>query len=216
MFKKKSNNRFEDLYGQWEYDSTERLIIDKSGFKDKCRKDYKLNCNVTHLDDNPDDKGRRYFELDKRSLYEGDREIGTIDKAWLEGDTIHLIVMYCFGERERVFHKTDKKEFYYYDIVTDEYIKELQGTWKGDHGVNIEIKGKKIAFTYGDDSKKNFEKFCIVRENVGGKRVFISNEDLYCGAIGMYTPLEYKDGQICGYPLVMDANMPREYFTKEE
>lgn len=205
----------EEIQGEYERGVGSRVIIEGTHFIEKSRQNNIADAEIIDAYSTSDAPDRLILKLDNDKVVEEGREIATIKECYVENKVLHVIEEFVYGECDLDFDWTDQPEFYYYDIVTEKYMPELEGIWKNENELYFRIQDNSIEFSYDGTTFGEKENICIIQENTSENgRIFVSNEDLYVDGVGMYTRFEYRDGNLYAYMMVTDADAKLEEFVK--
>ncbi len=203
------------IQGEYEYSFGERIVIDKTTLKFRDCGEYVFETEIDDAYETADYEGRIIICLLDSEVTKNGKKYGTVKQCYYEDQVIHMVFEFSFGERDIEYEYADKPEFYYYDMVTEQYMSELEGSWRNGSNSFV-IKDGALQFYYEDEAYGGVNGICVVKENTSASgRVFVANENLFIEGIGEYSWFKYEDGQLSATQMVLDGDSKTVIFTKD-
>lgn len=208
-------NQLEGIVGEYEYSFGERIVLEGTTLKLKDCGEYVFETAIDDAYEVSDYEGRIIMRLQNPNVTKNGKSYGTVKECYYENQVIHMVYEFSFGERDLEFEYAENPEFYYYDMLTEQYMPELEGTWKNGNNSFV-IKDGTLQFYYEDEAYGEANNICVVKENTSAAgRVFVANENLFLEGIGEYSWFKYEDGKLSAVWMVLDDDREAVIFTKD-
>jgi len=208
-------NQLEGIWGEYEYSFGERIVLEGTTLKLKDCGEYVFETAIDDAYEVSDYEGRIIMRLQNPNVTKNGKSYGTVKECYYEKQVIHMVYEFSFGERDLEFEYAENPEFYYYDMVTDEMMPQLEGTWRNGSNSFV-IKDGTLQFYYENEAYGEANNICVVKENTSASgRVFVANENLFLEGIGEYSWFKYEDGKLSAVWMVLDDDRETVIFTKD-